>query len=120
MSTSRIAELPSDAGVLRALVLEMQRKLDLGDARLAQHVRRLEQRDERIAQLEEMVRLLRHHRFGAKSERASGEQPELFNEAEATLDAAEAAGEATSEDDPAEDATRAAAHPRATRARGSA
>jgi len=107
VSTLRIAELPSDVDALRALVLEERER----------HERRLEQRDDRIAQLEEMVRLLRHHRFGAKSERVPDEQPGLFNEAEATLDAAVAAGESTSEDEPAADTTRVAAHARAKRGR---
>lgn len=105
MSTRGIAELPSDVDALRGLVLDLE-------GRLAQHTRRLEQRDERIAQLEEMVRLLRHHRFGAKSERAPGEQPGLFNEAEATLDAAETAGESTGELDDA-DSMQIPAHTRA-------
>ncbi len=107
MSTTPMPELPSDVDALRALVLAMH----------GQHAKRIEQRDERIAQLEEMVRLLRHHRFGAKSERVAGEQPGLFNEAEATLDAAEAAGESTSELDDAADTTQGPAPLRAKRGR---
>jgi transposase len=103
MSMPRIAELPSGVDALRALVIQMHEE----------NARRLEQRDARIAQLEEMVRLLRHHRFGAKSERAPGEQPGLFNEAEATLDAAVAAGESTCEVDEAADPTQVPAHTRA-------
>lgn len=42
----------------------------------------VQEQQERIAQLEEWVRLLRHHRFGRKSEKASEDQLGLFNEAE--------------------------------------
>lgn len=92
MSPTRIEELPSDVDALRTLVIA---------------------RGERIAQLEEMVRLLRRHRFGAKSERVSGDQPALFNEAEATLDAAEAAGTPAEEVEPDADTTEIPAHTRA-------
>ena len=53
--------LPDDISALKALLLE---------------------KDKRISLLEEQVRLLRHKRFAASSEK-SDEQAELFNEAEA-------------------------------------
>ncbi|GAF92388.1 unnamed protein product, partial [marine sediment metagenome] len=43
------------------------------------------QQAEQISALEEYVRLLKHHRFGARSERASIDQLGLFNEAEAMV-----------------------------------
>ena len=99
MSTSPIAELPSDVDALRGLVLEMQRKLD--------------DRDALIAFLQEWKRLHQSRRFGATSEQLSGEQPALFNEAEATLDAAVGAGELPRQADPAADPMQIPAHTRA-------
>lgn len=80
---------------------------------LAEQERRIEQRDALIAFLKEWKRLHQSRRFGAKSEQLSGEQPALFNEAEATLDAAEVAGESARADDAAADTTQIPAHTRA-------
>jgi hypothetical protein len=44
----------------------------------------LHERDQHIAILEEKLRLALHKRFAASSEKASPDQPDLFNEAEAT------------------------------------
>lgn len=49
----------------------------------------LGERDSRIAQLEEWVQLLRHHRFGRTSERVAKDQLGLFNEAEQDAETAE-------------------------------
>ena len=46
------------------------------------------EKDKRISLLEEQVRLLRHKRFAASSEKSDG-QAELFNEAEAAEPAPE-------------------------------
>jgi transposase len=59
------SDLPNDAGKLKALLRE---------------------KDQRIAVLEEQLQLLMHKRFGASSEKASLDQFNLFNEAEATAD----------------------------------
>ena len=59
------SDLPNDAGKLKALLRE---------------------KDHRIAVLEEQLQLLMHKRFGASSEKASLDQFNLFNEAEATAD----------------------------------
>jgi transposase len=102
MPTTSIAELPSHVDTLRGLVLEER----------ARYERKLAERDARIAFLEEWKRLYQSRRFGAKSEQLSGEQPGLFNEAETTLDAAEAAGESASEGEDATETTHVPAHTR--------
>ena len=64
-----VAELlPDSVEALRALVLRRNAEL--------------EERDAEIAQLREYVRLLRHQRFGRKSEKVSPDQLSIFNEAE--------------------------------------
>ena len=113
MSTSPIAELPSDVDALRRLVLAARTEVVEREARIQTQQRQIEQRDALIAFLQEWKRLHQSRRFGAKSEQLSGEQPALFNEAEATLDAAVAAGESLREDDPAADPTQIPAHTRA-------
>jgi transposase len=75
MSASSSFELSHDADVLRKIVIDLRSTLD-------------EQAD-RIAQLEEWVRLLRSQRFGRSSEKSSSDQLGLFNEAEQSVDAAE-------------------------------
>ncbi|MBQ0795726.1 IS66 family transposase zinc-finger binding domain-containing protein, partial [Zhongshania sp.] len=64
-------QIPSsdDVPSLKALLLEKDRSLN--------------EKDKRISLLEEQVRLLKHKRFGASSEK-SDDQAELFNEVEAT------------------------------------
>ena len=65
------ADLPDDPSVLKKLVSEksaLVREMEL-----------------RIAVLEEELRLARHKRFGASSEKADPDQLGLFNEAEATV-----------------------------------
>ena len=74
MSSAPI-EIPDDLESMRALLLR-------------QHAELVEQA-EQIRQLEEYVRLLKHHRFGRTSERHSEAQLGMFNEAEIESDAAE-------------------------------
>jgi transposase len=75
-------KLPDTVEALRVLVLRR-------DAELEERNAELEARDAEIALLREYVRLLRHQRFGRKSEKVSPDQLSIFNEAE--REAAEAA-----------------------------
>ena len=65
-------DLPENIDALKALIVVNEQML-------------LE-KEQRIAVLEEQLRLLMHKRFGASSERASDDQLGLFNEAEATAE----------------------------------
>ncbi|MEN8184861.1 MAG: IS66 family transposase [Myxococcota bacterium] len=76
-------KLPDTVAALRALVLERDVEL--------------EARDAEIAQLREYVRLLRHQRFGTKSEKVHPDQLLIFNEAEQEL--AEAVAKAKDADE---------------------
>ncbi|MAE94432.1 MAG: hypothetical protein CL910_07215 [Deltaproteobacteria bacterium] len=67
--------LPSTVEALRVLLLRRNDELEERNAEL-------EARDAEIAQLREYVRLLRHQRFGKKSEKVSPDQLSIFNEAE--------------------------------------
>jgi len=71
----------------------------------------LAERDSEIAQLREYIRLLKHQRFGVKSERVPRDQLGLFNEAEAL-----AAAKATAEEEQAP-AVAVAAHTRTKQGR---
>jgi transposase len=68
-------KLPDTVEALRVLVLRRNAELEEREAEL-------EARDAEIAQLREYVRLLRHQRFGRKSEKVSPDQLSIFNEAE--------------------------------------
>jgi transposase len=68
-------KLPDTVAALRALVLER-------DAEIEARGTELQARDAEIAQLREYVRLLRHQRFGTKSEKVHPDQLRIFNEAE--------------------------------------
>jgi len=68
-------ELPEDLESLRELAHRQQRELA--------------EQAEQIRWLEEYVRLLKHQRFGRRSEQASDEQLRMFNEAEAAAGVAE-------------------------------
>jgi transposase len=68
MTTRPSTPSPDDIHSLKALLLEKDRCLN--------------EKDKRISLLEEQVRLLKHKRFAASSEK-SDDQAELFNEAEA-------------------------------------
>jgi transposase len=83
-------ELPDSIEDLRALVLLQQSRLDEQTCVLDENRSALEERNDRIETLEELVRLLRHQRFGRKSEKAPVDQLGLFNEAEAGAHEAEA------------------------------
>jgi hypothetical protein len=65
-------DLPENIDALKALIVANEQML-------------LE-KEQRIAVLEEQLRLLMHKRFGASSEKASADQLGLFNEAEATAE----------------------------------
>jgi len=65
--------LPEDLDSLRTLAVRQHQEL--------------EAQAEQIRWLEEYVRLLKHQRFGRRSEKSSDEQLRMFNEAEAALDA---------------------------------
>ena len=81
-------ELPDSIEDLRALVLSQQSLLDEQTSVLDEKQSALEERNDRIETLEELVRLLRHQRYGRKSEKAPVDQLGLFNEAEASAQAA--------------------------------
>lgn len=91
-------ELPDDFEALRELALRQQalrnEKASLVDAQA-----------EEIRVLREYIRLLKHQRFGRKSEQSSDEQIRLFNEAETACDDA-AAGEEADDSVPVEAHTR--------------
>jgi transposase len=85
-------DLPDSVEALRALVLSKQALLEeqaavIGEqqARVDELTGVVEEHVDRIDALEELVRLLRHQRFGRKSEKASTHQLGLFNEAEASV-----------------------------------
>jgi transposase len=83
-------ELPDSIEDLRSLVLSQQSLLEEQTSALDANRSALEESQERIETLEEFIRLLRHQRFGRKSEKAPVDQLGLFNEAEASTQAAEA------------------------------
>ena len=83
-------ELPDSIEDLRSLVLTQQSLLEEQTSALDANRSALEESQERIETLEEFIRLLRQQRFGRKSEKAPVDQLGLFNEAEASTQAAEA------------------------------
>lgn len=76
--------LPDSLEELRELALRQHSELH-GQSQ------RIEAQTEEIRVLREYIRLLRHQRFGRKSEQSSEAQLRMFNEAEAELDASEQA-----------------------------
>ena len=60
-------------------ILELRKTLSSKDKSIAD-------KSQRIKQLEDMVRELRHQKFGSSSEKTSADQQQLFNEAEELLD----------------------------------
>ncbi len=85
-------DLPDSVEDLRALVLSQQALLEQRQALVDEQAAVLEERQsvvdeqaDRIDALEELVRLLRHQRFGRRSEKAATHQLGLFNEAEASV-----------------------------------
>jgi transposase len=83
-------ELPQDAASLRELVLRQQRELEEATRRAEENAHKLESRDDELRILREYIRLLKHHRFGRKSEKLSDDQLWIFDEAEAAAGSLEA------------------------------
>jgi len=79
--------LPEDLELLRELALRQHQELCQKREALSEQARQLDAQAEQIRWLEEYVRLLKHQRFGRRSEKSSDEQLRIFNEAEAALDA---------------------------------
>ena len=72
--------IPDDIDQLKALCIELTERLEQQKEQQAQII---DNKNKRIASLEELVRFFRHYRFGKSSERyASPNQEELFNEAQ--------------------------------------
>lgn len=88
MSESAL-ELPPDLESLRALALRQRAELETQSQQLHDQTRRIDAQAEELRVLREYVRLLKHQRFGRTSEQAPAGQLALFNEAEASLEAAE-------------------------------
>ena len=65
---------PDEASSLQEIIVSLQLKLDQQAQEISTH-------QQRIAILEEYLRLQRHRQFGSRSEKAPG-QAELFDEAE--------------------------------------
>jgi len=85
MSTAQshqITSLPNDVEALKKLVIEQQQSI-------VKQQQTIEHKDQRIAVLEEFIRLEKLRRFAARSEKAPRQQ-ELFNEAELSVAAEQA------------------------------
>jgi transposase len=80
-------ELPDDPKALRELALRQQEQLDEKSSLI-------DAQAEELRTLREYIRLLKHQRFGRKSEQANDAQIWLFNEAEATVPEADPGEEA--------------------------
>ena len=76
-TTERAPDLPEDTDALKAMIGDF--KSTVGDLEATVGVQKLE-----IERLQEQLRLARHKRFGASSEKMPVDQLGLFNEAEAT------------------------------------
>ena len=89
---------PDEASSLQEIIVSLQLKLDQQAQEISTH-------QQRIAILEEYLRLQRHRQFGSRSEKAPG-QAELFDEAELLTeeDALPAEEEAVSEKSPSKSA----------------
>lgn len=83
-----LESLPDETEKLKALLLERQQELAQKDDALARSAHELEILKSKLAWFEEQLRLARHKRFGASSEKHQ-HQDDLFNEAEALVDEAE-------------------------------
>jgi transposase len=70
-------ELPDDPEALRELALRQHAQLDEKESLV-------DALSDELRTLREYIRLLKHQRFGRKSEQSSDEQTRLFNEAEST------------------------------------
>jgi len=77
--TDNATPLPTDVESLTQMVNALQ-------STIATHESTIAERDSFIERLLEQIRLARHQRFGASSERLSDEQLRLFNEGETEVD----------------------------------
>jgi transposase len=75
-------ELPDDLEALRELALRQQEQIDAQLHQLDEKGSLVDALSEELRTLREYIRLLKHHRFGRKSEQSSDAQIRLFNEAE--------------------------------------
>lgn len=79
--------LPDDISELRGIIAEQILNIQKYEEEANLYREEVVRKDAEIDRLEEIVRLLRHHRFGSKSEKVKGEgdsrQLGIFNEAEA-------------------------------------
>ena len=87
-------ELPDDPEALRELALRQREQINAQLHRLDEKASLIDAQAEELRTLREYIRLLKHQRFGRKSEQANDEQIWLFNEAEATFPDADPGEEA--------------------------
>ena len=97
-----LASLRARVQQFESQMVERDALLEQRAAAIARHEVTIQQRDARIEELQEQVRLLLARRFGASSEKLADGQLGLFNEAEAE----------TGEEPEADAATEVAAHRR--------
>jgi transposase len=87
-------ELPDDPKALRELALRQQEQIHAQLHQLDEKVSLIDAQAEELRTLREYIRLLKHQRFGRKSEQANDAQIWLFNEAEAMVPEADPGEEA--------------------------
>ena len=87
-------DLPDDPEALRELALRQQEQIYAQLHQLDEKASLIDAQAEELRTLREYIRLLKHQRFGRKSEQANDAQIWLFNEAEATVPEADAGEEA--------------------------
>jgi len=84
--TTTAKDLPDDTSELKAIIAEQILSINTYEEEVNRHREALTHKDAEIERLEEIVRLLKHHRFGSRSEKAKGDddvkQLGIFNEAE--------------------------------------
>jgi transposase len=78
-------DLPDDPEALRELALRQQEQIHAQLHQLDEKASLIDAQAEELRTLREYIRLLKHQRFGRKSEQANEAQIWLFNEAEATV-----------------------------------
>jgi transposase len=79
-------ELPDDPEALRELALRQRHELHEKSELLDEKESLVDALSDELRTLREYIRLLKHQRFGRKSEQSSDEQIRLFNEAESTAE----------------------------------
>jgi transposase len=87
-------DLPDDPKALRELALRQQEQIHAQLHQLDEKVSLIDAQAEELRTLREYIRLLKHQRFGRKSEQANDAQIWLFNEAEAMVPEADPGEEA--------------------------